>query len=236
MSYLLIALGAVGAAGGITYVLVREGRRLMSRRAGALRTFASRRDWQYMVRDDGRAREALENFRGIDTFESASGRPSIPHNVIEGRLDGRRVLVFEHVLPAQDLDLPFHVVTVETAVPVPGTLVIHRKHDGETRPLVDDNLEGPVGLDGTDAFELYHEGLSGRDEPVGPPWRREVIKRLESLPWPTDLQVRDGGLAVYTCNENTLGDAEDINRMLEVARRAARRLEGSRDGVRSDSD
>jgi len=89
------------------------------------------------VRDDGRVREILDSLPLPDGFERPPGGVPAPHNVIEGRIGEGRVWMFEHVRRTEDgVELPFHVVLLETEPPLPDDLRIHGK------PLADGDAAG----------------------------------------------------------------------------------------------
>lgn len=210
MSPLWVMLGAAGLVGLLVYGLVREGRRLMSRRAGVFRSFASRRDWKYRVKDDGRVREILEDLPEPDGYTSASDHPPVPHNVIQGDVDEGRVLMFEHVFRTRDgVDLPLHVVLLETDEPFLRNLAIRTGDapgldpSGPPRPQ-----ENPKGAPGDTPESL----------------RRTLRERLDRLPWPVDLQVQGCFVAVYAANEGALSRAREMDQLLEATRAVAQKL------------
>lgn len=207
MNAIWLLLGAAGLLGLLVYGLVREGRRLMSRRAGVFKSFASRRNWQYMVKDDGRVREILEGLPEPDGYTSASDHSTVPHNVIQGDVDEGRVLMFEHVRQTRDgVDLPLHVILLERNDPAPVSVAV-RTGDGRAEA-------GP-----TPDGEIDNRTL-----------RRTVQERFERLPWPVDLQVKGCYVAVYAANEGALSRAREMDRLLETTRAVARDLNETLDG------
>ncbi len=213
MGTILLGLGAVGLVSLLVYGLVREGRRLMSRRAGVFRSYASDRNWNYMVRDDGRVDEALADFHGPKAADRAPDDPTVPHNVIEGSVEEGRVLMFEQVRRIDGgIQLPFHVALLESEEPFP------------------ENLQLGTG-DGNSADDRADEGSDVDSEPGNRrgPLRQTLNDRLQALPWPVTLRVRGRWLALTTTHEGALSRAREMDRLLEAARGAARDLEETND-------
>lgn len=213
MGTILLGLGAAGLVGLLVYGLVREGRRLMSRRAGVFRSYASDRNWNYMVRDDGRVEAALGDLCGAKQTDRASDDSTVPHNVIEGTVEEGRVLMFEQVGGAGDgIELPLHVALLEAENPFPEDLRVRTGDGDATGDLaseVPDDDPGPMD----------------RNSPL----RRTLRGRLQGLPWPVELRVRGRWLALTTTHEGALSRAREMDRLLEAARAAARTMNAQLD-------
>lgn len=231
---LLIGVGVLAGLSLFAYAVVRAARQQRRRRGDSFRLFAEQRGLELAASgDDAGLREVLSTFEGIGSYQSPSLGEVRPQHVVVDRAGPGRVWVFWHSRRVSEGDaLQFYVCLVagrDFDAEDPG-LVLRFGRDRAIGTGVEIGYTGQRRRHdlGERTIEVF-DGGDGVGDLLSGEVGRALAQRVGSLPWPVDLQLRPGALALYTTGRNLeLSGPEELARLTDVACGIADLLAGSR--------
>lgn len=216
----LIPLGGLVVIGFLGYAIVTAARRQNRTKSQVFRSFAERLGMEYLVSDDGTARDFAADLDGIGRFSSPSLGAAIPRDVVRGTWEGIGVTGFRHSTRLwEGNSREWYVIGVTASDAVAERSSVEFLEEGATAdsPYLS---AGVVAEYPASRYRLVVRAPT-RDA-AGVLTDEEVLvtlaKRAEGLAFRPEIQIGDRRIATYPAGRNVvIDDPGQLIQLLEFA-------------------
>jgi hypothetical protein len=224
MKDVLIPLGLLIFIGFFAYAIIHTARKQRHAKAEVFRDYANKNGLRYKEEDDGRAQKFAQDFDGIGRFSSPSLGKVIPKDVVDGTMNGSKIILFRHSIRfSEGWAREWLVAGITCVEPIAERCAVQfckKRAEKSTvylqDPVVKEQKAGPFNLVVRAANPPY-AGKMMEDNAL-----KQLATFAEELPFRPEIQIRGIRVAAYLADQNaTLDDVEDLVNLLDFTKDVA---------------